>query len=151
MLFVFINVYLCQTRFPYHMMFVSFNYNTTGFTGGAGNVNPFQSVRVHPSPRFIGVRVAQSLVFCRLLFVLLAIVLSVLLRFLVFMKHFLLHDTSRYHVLLHDTPRYHVLLHDTQRYHVLLHDTPRYHVLLHDTQRYRVLLHDTPIPLCVVQ
>ena len=55
MLFVFINVYLCQTQFLYHMMFVSFNYNTTDFTGRAGNVNPFQSVRVHPSPRFIDI------------------------------------------------------------------------------------------------
>jgi len=40
MLFVFINVYWCPTRFPYQMMFVSFNYNTTGISCGAGTANP---------------------------------------------------------------------------------------------------------------
>jgi len=36
MLFVFIYVYQCQTGFPYQMMFVSFNNNTTGATCGTG-------------------------------------------------------------------------------------------------------------------
>ena len=35
-LFVFIYVYLCPTRFPYHIMYVSVNSNTMGFTSGAG-------------------------------------------------------------------------------------------------------------------
>jgi hypothetical protein len=38
MLFVFIYGYWCPTRFPYQMMFVSFNSNTTGVTRGAGSV-----------------------------------------------------------------------------------------------------------------
>ena len=31
-------VYLCPTRFQYHMMFVSFKSSTTGVTSGAGTV-----------------------------------------------------------------------------------------------------------------
>jgi len=40
MLFVFIYVYWYPTRFPCQMMFVSFNSNTMGVTGGAGITNP---------------------------------------------------------------------------------------------------------------
>jgi len=36
MFFVFIYVSWCQTRFPYNMMFVSYNSNTTGVTCGTG-------------------------------------------------------------------------------------------------------------------
>ena len=35
MLIVFIYVYLCQTQFPFHMMFVSFNSKMMGTTRGA--------------------------------------------------------------------------------------------------------------------
>jgi type III secretory pathway component EscS len=40
MLYVFIYVHWCPTRFPYQMMFVSFNSNRTGVTCGAGTANP---------------------------------------------------------------------------------------------------------------
>jgi len=40
-LYVFIYVYWRSTRFPYHMMLVWFNSNTTGFTCGARTANPF--------------------------------------------------------------------------------------------------------------
>ena len=74
MLFVFVYVYRCPTRFPYQMMprFLSFNIITTDVTSGAGTtcfsrVAEFTTV-------FCGNRVALSLVFCvvicRLLFVL---------------------------------------------------------------------------------
>ena len=36
---MFIDVYWRQIRFPYQMMFVSFNSNTTGVTCGAGTAN----------------------------------------------------------------------------------------------------------------
>ena len=40
MLYVFIYVYWCLTRFTYHMTFLSFNSNTAGVTSGAGTVGP---------------------------------------------------------------------------------------------------------------
>ena len=40
MLFVIIYAYWCPARFPYQMMFVSFNSNTTGFACGAGTASP---------------------------------------------------------------------------------------------------------------
>ena len=94
MLFVFIDVYWCPTRFPYQIMFVSFNSNTTGVTSGAGTANP------SGAPEFISgfreVHVARSLVFyvmfCRsvLVLFLLAIVLSVILWYLqIFRTHLL--------------------------------------------------------------
>ena len=39
-MFVFIYVYLCPTRLPYQMMFVSFNSNTTGVNGVTGTAYP---------------------------------------------------------------------------------------------------------------
>ena len=36
MQYIFIYVYWCSTRFPYQMMFMSFNSNTTGVTSEAG-------------------------------------------------------------------------------------------------------------------
>jgi len=39
MLFVFIYVYWCTTRFPYQLMFVSYS-NTTGVTSGIESVKP---------------------------------------------------------------------------------------------------------------
>jgi len=62
----------CTTPFPYRMMFVSFNSNITGVTGGAGTGCP------SGAPEFIPVfdwdRVVQFLIFysvlCRTLFVL---------------------------------------------------------------------------------
>jgi len=39
MLFVFIHVYGCPTRFPFHMMVVSFKNNRTGVNNGAGIAN----------------------------------------------------------------------------------------------------------------
>ena len=40
LLFVFIYVFWCATRFPYQMMFMSLNSNTTGVTCGARTANP---------------------------------------------------------------------------------------------------------------
>ena len=74
-----------------NMMLVSFNSNTTSATSGAGTAD-FQTTRAHP--RVSGVRVAQSLVFCvvylrsMLVFSLLVIVLSALLRFTASDNHF---------------------------------------------------------------
>ena len=62
MLFVFIYAYWCPTRFPYQMMFVSFNGNTTGVTRGTGIAKPSEAPEF--TPVFSGVRVALSLVFC---------------------------------------------------------------------------------------
>ena len=56
MLFVFINVYWCPTRFSYQMMSLSFTNSTTDLTCGAGTANPSKS-----NSR---VRVARILVFC---------------------------------------------------------------------------------------
>jgi hypothetical protein len=65
MLFVFIIVNWCPTRFPYHIIFVSFNINTTGATSGTG------AGCLSGTPEFTsvccGVRVAQSLVLCGVL------------------------------------------------------------------------------------
>jgi hypothetical protein len=70
--FVFIYVYWCSTRFPYQMMFASFNCNCV--TSWAGTTNP--SGAPEYTPVFSAVRVAQSLafyaVFCISLFVLLS-------------------------------------------------------------------------------
>ena len=59
MLFVFIFAYWCPPRFLFHMMFVSFNSNTTGVD------REFLTRRRHLSslPVFSGVDVARSLVF----------------------------------------------------------------------------------------
>ena len=60
----------CPTRFPYHMMFVSFNSTMTGATSGAGTVHP------SGEPDFTSVCIVQSLVFfivfCRSLLVFLS-------------------------------------------------------------------------------
>jgi len=48
MLFVFINVYWCPTRFQYQMMFVSFNYNTTGISCGTGTAHPSGAPEIIP-------------------------------------------------------------------------------------------------------
>ena len=83
MLFVIIYVYWGQTRFPYQMMLVSFNSNTTGVAHGARTASGAYEF----TPMFSWIRGARSLVFyvmfCRSFFVLclLVIVLSVLLRF----------------------------------------------------------------------
>ena len=37
---VFIYIYWCPTRFPYQMIFVSFNTKMTGVTSGAETVDP---------------------------------------------------------------------------------------------------------------
>ena len=67
MFYFFIFFYLfrdfwCPTRFPYRMMFVSFNSNTTGTTSG----QELLTLPEHPSspPVVSRVLVAQSLVFC---------------------------------------------------------------------------------------
>jgi len=39
--FICIYVYWCPTPFPYHIMFVSFNSNTTGATSGARTTYPY--------------------------------------------------------------------------------------------------------------
>ena len=72
MLIVFIYVCWCPTRFPYHMMFASFNSYMTGATCGAGNANPCEAHEF--TPVFSGVRVSRSsvffIMFCRSLLVL---------------------------------------------------------------------------------
>ena len=40
MLFVFINVFLCNSLFSYPKIFVTFNSNATGVTCGAGTAFP---------------------------------------------------------------------------------------------------------------
>ena len=76
MLYVSIYIYWFLTRFQCQMMFASFKTNTTGVTRGSGTVNPSGAAE------FSGIRsLVFCVVFCRELFVLLAIVLSVLLRF----------------------------------------------------------------------
>ena len=80
---IFIYVYLCPTRFPYQMTFVSFNDNATGVTTGAGTDALPEYLR--SPPVFSRARVARSViscvVFCLLSFFFLAIVLSVFLQF----------------------------------------------------------------------
>ena len=67
LLLVFINVYRCPTRFPYQMMFVSFN---TGFLTILTRRVPLVehellTLPVHLSPvGFSGVLVTRSLVLC---------------------------------------------------------------------------------------
>ena len=60
--FVFIYVYWCPTRFPYQMMFVLLNSNSTGANSGAGTAYTFPK---HPTstPYSSEVRVAWSLIF----------------------------------------------------------------------------------------
>jgi len=89
MLFVFIYVYWCPTRFIYLMMFVvSFNSNTSGVTCGAGSANPPGTLVF--TPDFSRIYFARCLIFCVMfclsLFVLLSVfllayVLSVLIQF----------------------------------------------------------------------
>ena len=62
MLFVFIYVYWCPTRFLYQMMFVTFNSNTTGVTCGAGTAYPSGTPEF--TPEFSGICAAQHLVSC---------------------------------------------------------------------------------------
>jgi hypothetical protein len=59
---VFIYVCWCPTRFPYHILFVSFNSNTTGATCGTGTVNPCEEHEF--TPAVSGIRVSRSSVFC---------------------------------------------------------------------------------------
>ena len=59
---VFIYVCWCPTRFPYHMMFASFNSYMTSATCGAGNANPCEAHEF--TPAFSGARVSRSSVFC---------------------------------------------------------------------------------------
>jgi hypothetical protein len=58
MLFVFIYVYWCPTQFPYQMMFVSSNGNTTVLTCGAGTA--YHSGAPEFNTIFSGVRVTRS-------------------------------------------------------------------------------------------
>jgi len=65
MLFVFIYTYWCPTRFPYQIIFIFLDSNTTGVTSGAGTdypsgVSEFTSV-------LSGVRVAHSSFLCNVL------------------------------------------------------------------------------------
>jgi hypothetical protein len=56
LLFVFIYVWCCPTRYPYQIMFVSFNSNMTGVTCGAGTANFSGAPGI--TPVFSRVRVA---------------------------------------------------------------------------------------------
>ena len=83
MLYVFIYVYWCPTRLPYHMTFVLFNSNTTGVTCGAETINSSRAFDV--TPVFSGIRTVRSLVFCVMfclsLFVLLSFTLTTVCPF----------------------------------------------------------------------
>jgi hypothetical protein len=67
-LFVFIYIYCCTKRFPYQMIMVLFNSNTTGVISGAGTAYP--TVTTDFTPVFIGSLVFY-VVLCRTLFLLL--------------------------------------------------------------------------------
>jgi hypothetical protein len=47
-LIVYIFVYWCLTRFPYQMIFMSFNSNTTSATGVVGAVCPSEAHEFNP-------------------------------------------------------------------------------------------------------
>jgi hypothetical protein len=77
--FKFIHVYWCPPRFPYQMMFVSFNSNTTDVISGAGIAN------YSGAPEFLvvfGFFLCNilSIIVCHVVLFLLVIILSVLLR-----------------------------------------------------------------------
>ena len=74
-LFVFIYIYWCPKQFPYQIMLVTLNSNTTGVTCGTVTANP--SGVPEFTLGFSRVRVVRSLVFC-VVFWGLSIVLSVL-------------------------------------------------------------------------
>ena len=58
-IYVFSYAFWCPTWFPYHMMFVSYNRNTTGIPCGAGRTaNPSEVQEIRPV--FSGVRLARS-------------------------------------------------------------------------------------------
>ena len=58
-IYVFSYAFWCPTWFPYHMMFVSYNRNTTGVPCGAGRTaNPSEVQEIRPV--FSGVRLARS-------------------------------------------------------------------------------------------
>ena len=85
MLFVFINVYLYATRFPYQMISVSFNRNTTGITSVVGTAYPSgapESTPVFPwgscYSKFNVLCIILSIIFCLFVWFLLAIVLCTL-------------------------------------------------------------------------
>ena len=84
MLIVFIYAYLCQTQFPFHLMFVSFNSKTTGATRGAEIAYLSGSPEITPvifSETLVVHSLVFCVVFCRPLFVFVAIALFVLLGF----------------------------------------------------------------------
>jgi len=62
MLLVSIYLYWCSPRFQYKMMFVSCQSHLIGVACGAGTSNPSGAPKF--TPRFSGVHVARSLVFC---------------------------------------------------------------------------------------
>ena len=62
MLFVYINVYWCLTRFPFQTMLMSFNNNATGATSRAGTVYPSRAP--YFTPELCGVRVRKFVCLC---------------------------------------------------------------------------------------
>ena len=66
MLFVYINVYWCLTRFPFQTMLMSFNNNATGATSRAGTVYPSRAPYFTPELCWVHVRkfVCLCVVFC---------------------------------------------------------------------------------------
>ena len=52
-MFVFIYAYLCPTRLPYQMMFVSFNSNTTGVNGVTGTAYPSRLHELTPDLYYV--------------------------------------------------------------------------------------------------
>jgi hypothetical protein len=68
MLFVFIDVCWCLAQFPYHMMYVSFNSNTTGDTSGAETGNPFGFLIPYCTVYFIGIIVIPFVLFLLTIF-----------------------------------------------------------------------------------
>ena len=72
MLIVFIYVYLCQTQFPFHMMFVSFNSKMMGTTRGAEIAPPHGSPELTPvifSRTFVAHSLVVCVVLCQPLFI----------------------------------------------------------------------------------
>jgi len=69
MLLLLIHVYWCPTRTPYHMIFLSFNSNTTDATSGAGTANASGTPGSTPSFWWVSVAHLWDLLCCLFCFV----------------------------------------------------------------------------------
>ena len=78
--YLYLFVWLCPVRFPYHMMFVSFNSRQTGVRCGTGTANPSGVPEFIPG--FSGVRVTRCLVLWIVVFFLVLFLLTILMLIL---------------------------------------------------------------------